>query len=537
MKARKTPPPAKLPFALVETGVKGLRLVAVNAAARGFGLTRGQRLADARAAVPDLLSELHEPEADMASLLGLCRWLERYSPWVSPDAPDGILLDVTGIPHLFGGEAAMLAEMGARLGRYGFTARVGLAQTIGAAWALARYSPLSSYRRKPGPTDGLGAMSRQSSHGEMGPGFRRDDGLGEGLEGLPIEALRIDGESARTLRRLGLKTIGSLLNIPRASLARRFRGETIPENVLLRLDEALGNRDEPLNPLNPPSSFMAHRALMEPVVTPEGLEAILDSLVTALARDLEAKAQGVTRLILKLFRSDGSRIAVPVGLSAPSHDPRHILRLLKPKLETIDAGLGIDAMTLEARETGAIAARQYGFMEDAGGEGLDRLNDRVMNRHETVIASLQEVASHIPERAEIPQLRHPGESRDPLNGNGKANTRKSDGAQGVPAFAGMTEEKAKLRPLLIFDRPEPVSVIAAVPDGPPMRFTWRRVTRRVAKAQGPERIAPEWWRLSEGGTPRDYYAIEDERGRRYWLYREGLYGETQPRWFVHGLSP
>ncbi len=124
MKARKAPPPAGLPFALVETGAKGLRLVAVNAAARRFGLTRGQRLADARAAVPDLLSELHEPEADMASLLGLCRWLERYSPWVSPDAPDGVLLDVTGIPHLFGGEAAMLAEMGARLGRYGFTARI-----------------------------------------------------------------------------------------------------------------------------------------------------------------------------------------------------------------------------------------------------------------------------------------------------------------------------------------------------------------------------------------------------------------------------
>ncbi len=500
MKTRKAPPPAKLPFALVEAGAKGLRLVAVNAAARHFGLTRGQRLADARAAVPDLLSELHEPEADMTSLLGLCRWLERYSPWVAPDAPDGVLLDATGIAHLFGGEVAMLAEMGARLARYGFTARVSIAQTIGAAWALARYG-------------------------------------GDTLEALPVEALRIDGESAHTLRRLGLKTIGSLLTIPRASLARRFRGETIPENVLMRLDEALGHRDEPLNPLTPPSPFMAHLALMEPVVTPEGLDAILVGLVAALARDLEAKAQGATRLILKLFRSDGSRIAVPVGLSAPSHDPRHILRLLKPKFESTDAGFGIDAMTIEARETQAIATRQYGFMEDAGGTDLDRLNDRVMNRHETAIAALKAVASHIPERAEIPQLRHPSESRDPLNRNSRGNTRKSDGVQGFPAFAGMTKEKAKLRPLLIFDRPEPVSVIATVPDGPPMRFTWRRVTRRVAKAQGPERIAPEWWRLSEDGTPRDYYAIEDEKGRRYWLYREGLYGETQPRWFVHGLSP
>jgi protein ImuB len=547
MKARKAPPPAKLPFALVEAGAKGLRLVAVNAAARGFGLTRGQRLADARAAVPDLLSELHEPDADMASLLGLCRWLERYSPWVSPDAPDGILLDVTGIAHLFGGEAAMLAEMAARLARYGFTARVSIAATIGAAWALARYSPPPSSRRKPGPTDGLGAMSRQSSRGEMGPGFRRNDELEE----LPIEALRIDSESARTLRRLGLKTIGSLLDIPRASLARRFRGETIPENVLMRLDEALGHRDEPLNPLNPPSSFTAHRALMEPVVTPEGLEAILDSLVATLVRDLEAKAQGAVRLILKLFRSDGSRIAVPVGLSAPSHDLRHILRLLKPKLETIDAGLGIDAMTLEARETQAIAARQYGFMEDAGGETLDQFNDRVMNRHETVIASLQEVASHIPERAEAPLIRPSGTfSPHFVQGEGERSARvspsprlRSERGEGghacklAPQARKQWPDEGRFRPLLIFDRPEPVSVIAAVPDGPPMRFTWRRVSRRVAKAQGPERIAPEWWRLSDGEASRDYYAIEDDKGRRYWLYREGLYGETQPRWFVHGLSP
>ncbi|MGQ0483865.1 MAG: Y-family DNA polymerase [Hyphomicrobiales bacterium] len=525
MKARKAPPPAKLPFALVETGAKGLRLAAVNATARAFGLRRGQRLADARAAVPDLLSEPHEPEADMASLLGLCRWLERYSPWVAPDAPDGVLLDVTGIPHLFGGEAAMLAEMGARLTRYGFTARLSIAATIGAAWALARYSsdplPLAGEEGDPLRSNGEGEGARGTSpHLSHRASARRAPVLSRArertiLEALPIEALRIDSESARTLRRLGLKTIGSLLDIPRASLARRFRGETIPENVPMRLDEALGHRDEPLNPLNPPSSFMAHRALMEPVVTPEGLEAVLAGLVAALARDLEAKAQGARRLILKLFRSDGSRIAVPVGLSAPSHDPRHILRLLKPKLESIDAGFGIDAMTLEAREMGPIGLRQYGFMEDAGGEGLDRLNDRVMNRHEAVIASLREVESHIPERAEIPHFRHPGERK----------TKEE------------TAVKSRTRPLLIFDRPEPVSVIAAVPDGPPMRFTWRRVTRRVAKAQGPERIAPEWWRPGEGGRLRDYYAIEDERGRRYWLYREGLYGETQPRWFVHGLSP
>ena len=273
---------------------------------------RGMRLADARAQLPELLSELHEAEEDMKSLLGLCRWMERYSPWVAPDAPDGILLDVTGVPHLFGGEARMLAEMKTRLEAYGFTARHGLGDTIGAAWALARYAA-------------------------------------DKLDALPVEALRIDGDAARTLRRLGLKTVGALLAIPRASLARRFRGEAIGENVLLRLDEMMGVRDEPLNPLNPPSSFMAHRALMEPVIGAEGLDAVLTGLVTLLCGNLEGQGKGALRLILKLFRTDGSRISLPAGFSVATHDPRHMLRVLKPKLETIDAGFGIDAMTLEAR--------------------------------------------------------------------------------------------------------------------------------------------------------------------------------------------
>ena len=480
--------------------------MAVNATARSFGLMRGQRLADARAQVPDLLSDLHEAEEDMKSLLGLCRWLERYSPWVAPDTPDGIFLDVTGVPHLFGGEAKMLAEMRTRLEAYGFTARSAIAETIGAAWALARYDAPK-------------------------------------LDALPIEALRIDAESARTLRRLGLKTIGSLLTIPRASLARRFRGEVIGENVLLRLDEMMGHRDEPLNPLNPPSSFMAHRALMEPVISSEGLETVLMGLVTALARDLERQAKGATRLLLKLFRTDGSRASLPAGFSAATYDPAHILRVLKPKLETIDAGFGIDAMTLEARETAMAHVQQYGFMEDDSTLAMEQLNDRVLNRHETEIVALEAVESHIPERAE-----KPGRAliRPPLAGSPFSHTSRTgegkDRKNLLPPQVGegpRRGDEGPSRPLLIFEHPEPATVLASVPDGPPMRFTWRRVTRRVVKSQGPERVAPEWWRLADGERPRDYYVIEDTQGRRYWLYREGLYGETgeaQPKWFVHGLS-
>ncbi|MGH6820619.1 MAG: Y-family DNA polymerase, partial [Methylocella sp.] len=276
---------------------------------------------------------------------------------------------------------------------------------------------------------------------------------------------------------------------------------------------AMGHCDEPLSPLAPPAFFVAHRAFMEPVITPESLEAALASLLARLVSDLEKKSQGAMALQLKLFRTDGSRFNLSASLAAPSHDLPHLLRLLKPKLETLDAGFGIDAMTLEASETAPAIVQQFGFMENGNPLGLEQLSDRVMNRHGAGISTLQTVESHIPERAEIPQFPHPGVNQSP--------------------------SKAKnQRPLLIFNRPEPAIVIAAVPDGPPMRFIWRRITHRVMRSQGPERIAPEWWRLDEGASlPRDYYMIEDGHGRRYWLYREGLYGEAEPKWFVHGLSP
>jgi protein ImuB len=532
----------------------------VNAGARQFGLSAGQRLADARAAVPDLLTEAHEPEKDQGSLLGLARWMERYSPWVAPDSKDGLLLDSTGVSHLFGGEDQMLKDIQKRLETYGFSTRTAVAETIGAAWALARFG---------GPPSSAlsGTFSREKARekadcNEPSPAFRAGEGgrrpdEGPRLNPLPVEALRIDANSARTLRRLGLKTIGSLLALPRASLARRFRGESIHENVLLRLDELTGTRHEALNAINPPSSFMAHRALMEPVISHEGLQSVLTGLVHALTADLATQNQGALRLILKLFKSDGGRAQIPVGLSAPSHDVKHILRLLLPKLDSLDAGFGIDAMTLEARETGAMVTHQHGFMEDDTLTPLATLNDRVMNREERGLSTLEAVASHVPERAELaePVALIPSDRLQSRNSfshektREKANRQKpspalraGEAGRRAPTSQAMSgDEGAQIntRPLLIFAPPEPARVIAAVPDGPPMRLTWRRVTRKIVKSQGPERIAPEWWTLTEGERPRDYYNIEDDQGRRYWLYRDGLYGDddaTPPKWFVHGLS-
>jgi protein ImuB len=538
-------PPRGLPFALVEKGPKGLRLSAVNAAARQFGLSPSQRLADARAAVPDLLTEQYEPEKDQTSLLGLAQWMERYSPWVAPDGKDGLLLDSTGVSHLFGGEEQMLRDIKKRLETYGFTARMAVGETIGAAWALARFGGKGTSSVTPAARQLLqrrsDSVEPSLASGEGGP---RASVVGEVplLHPLPIEALRIDADATRTLRRLGLKTIGSLTALPRASLARRFRGESIHENVLLRLDELDGTRHEALNAINPPSSFMAHRALMEPVISHEGLQSVLTGLTHTLANDLEKQNQGALRLILKLFKSDGGRAQIPVGLSAPSHDVKHILRLLLPKLDSLDAGFGIDAMTLEARETGAMIAHQHGFMEDDPLKPLASLNDRVMNREAKGLSKLEAVESHVPERAEreanTPLSRQPAADTLPRKGGG-ATKRKPSPLAGEGAERQRSGRGETSRPLLIFAPPEPARVIAAVPDGPPMRLTWRRVTRKIVRSQGPERIAPEWWNLSEGERPRDYYHIEDDQGRRYWLYRDGLYGDddaTPPKWFVHGLS-
>lgn len=473
-------------FALLEHGAKGMRLAAINRQARSLGLVQGQPLADARAAVPDLLTAAHDPEVDKTSLLGLCHWMERYSPWVSPDGIDGILLNITGIAHLFGGEEAMMTVIGERLQGYGFTSRLACAETIGAAWAHARYGG------KPGPETHI----------------------------LPVEALRIDAASAQTLRRLGLKTIGALTQLPRGVLASRFRGEVIQEHVQRRLDQLLGFSDEPLTPVHPPAVFLAHRALMHPVISHEGLTTLLWRMTQDLCIDLVEKGQGALRLVLRLFRSDGGRLDVPAGLSAPSHDAAHIFRLLEPKLHGHDVGLGIDALTLEARETAHAETRQYGFMEEAHDKGLAELNDRILNRQERSLANLAPVASHIPERAER-ETSLPGAL--PVKSQAQAAGRST----------------AMPRPHLLFDRPEPAAVIATVPDGLPAVLVWRRVKRKLVKVQGPERIAPEWWRREPRARLRDYYMVEDERGRRYWIYCEGFYGDEEgppPKWFVHGLS-
>ncbi len=526
------------PFALVGSEERGLLLTAVNGASAAYGLIPGMGLADARAICPHLLTAPAEAKKDADALLALASWASvRYSPTLNVDGDDGLWLDVNGVTHLFGGEEKLLADLEGRLTRSGFTARLALAETLGGAHALARYARTSPI---------------VVPQGKIAPA----------LASLPVEALRLAPEIAHLLRCLGLKRIGQLYTLPRASLERRFHAKDVTEAVLLRLDQAVGQREEKRISLTPAADFTVRLPFPEPLITHEGVLAGLDYLVEELCALLARKARGARRLALWLCRSDGSSTVIEAGLSAPSRERKHLLRLFKEKIEGIDMGFGVDLMAFAALATEPLLPAQTSLAageEKAAAEpSIDRLVNRLGAR---AVRRLVPRASHIPESAQI--------TRSALaRGSLARNT-------GAPAWDGQAKPQ---RPPLLFERPEPLTVLAEIPEGPPARFTWRHVSRRVVKAEGPERIAPEWWRelrtfspiKGEGGDgprpspgggrittsvlasdplpgpppfggrgrPRDYYRIEDEDGHRYWVFREGLYQESErgaPGWFLHGV--
>ncbi|MDB5460941.1 MAG: protein imuB [Caulobacteraceae bacterium] len=475
-----------------------MTLHAVNDAAKRFGLRRGQSHADARAIAPGLASAPAEPAEEARALEALALWFERFSPLVAVDGAEGLFLDMTGAAHLFGGEEALLREILVRLEAAGIKACVALADTPGAAWALARYS------------------QRRMSLAPAG-------GARDAIANLQVEALRLDEAAVRLLARFGLQRIGDLYNLPRAGLARRFRGQ---EGLALvrRLDQALGVEAEPLTPQRPPPDYRAWQVLAEPIIDRDGVAFALPPLAQALALQLERDGQGARMLALDAFRTDGRVVRLKAGLSAPSRSPAHLLRLLKEKgLETLDLGFGADALMLTALAAEPLAGAQTELAGDVRLAASDNLLAGLIDRLEAklgegAVRRPQGVESHLPERSErwLPAGPRPPE----------------------PICA----DPGRPRPLLLFDPPEPVEAIAELPDSAPSRFVWRRAAHRVAKAQGPERLSPEWWRPSPAQGPhrtRDYYAVEDDVGRRFWLFRDGLYNredlDRPPHWWIHGV--
>lgn len=509
------PGPASAPFALVHTTTGGERLYALNATAQARGLQRGQALADAKALEPHLRIAPCAPEADKRLLQALARWCGRWSPWTAPDpgAPgrDGVLFDISGCARLFGGEDRLVTAMLDAVREQGFTAAAAIAPTLGLAWGLARFAAPQSQT-----------------------GWLISDGAAPDLDSLPVEALRI-GDTAATLRRFGLKRVGGISHLPRAQLTRRFG-----RDLVQRLDQARGDEAEALSPLQHKTPFRSRLRFPEALLMLENIKQAVRECANSLCERLDGEGRGLRQVELHLFRVDGKTHLLGVGTAAPAQDPAHIARLFNEKLDRaeIDIGFGIDVVELCARRTESLAGRQTALMarEEVDSEDLARLTDRLIVRlGQKSVTTARRRESHLPERAAGWRADLPP-SVTPLGV-----------AEQAPAAlarrAGTGDLKPEPapdpnRPLLILARAEPAEAVAEIPDGPPRSFVWRRVHHQVSRAEGPERLAPEWWRDQLSARTRDYFRVETREGRRFWLYREGLYGleTSQPAWYVHGAS-
>jgi protein ImuB len=478
-------------------------LWAVSGEAARRGLRRGQALADAKALEPRLHIASYAPDSDQRLLGAFARWCGRWSPWTAADpgepGSDGVLLEISGCAHLFGGEDVMIATVLDAVRGQGFTASAAIAPTLGLAWGMAR----------------------KAAH-KTTKGWLIADEIDAALAPLPVTALRI-GTTAATLKRFGLKTVGDLIALPRDQLTRRFG-----RDLLRRLDQATGREEEILNPLQPKTPFRTRLRFAEALLLLDSLKKAVSEAAITLCEQLEKEGRGLTRLTLNLYRVDGKTILLGVGTAAPARDPAHITRLFNEKLDraAIDIGFGVDVVELIASETAPMTGRQDGLMPETRDDAADLacLTDRLVVRlGEERVKRAAARQSHLPERA---------------SGWRPGNATKLGVADNAAQASFLPETPPPDRPLLILARPEPAEAVAEIPDGPPRSFTWRRVRHQVTRAEGPERLAPEWWRQRGGLRTRDYFRVETEEGRRFWLYREGLFGlETNhPTWFVHGAS-
>ncbi len=472
------------------------RLSAVSLEAARLGLRVGQKATDALALVPDLATAEAEPDADADALTALADWCVRFSPAVAVDAPDGLFLDVTGVDHLWGGEAALLADFRRRLSANGLPFRCAIADTPGAAWALAHFAEDGAIA----PPGGQAAL----------------------LAPLPPAALRLETQTWAQVERLGIRQVGQLMSIPRGPFARRFG-----RAAMSRLDQALGREREALTFRRPPNPWFARLAFAEPISAPEDMARVTADVAARLCARLETEGQGARRFEVCFHRVDGKVLPLQVGLALPGRDPVRIAKLFAPKLETVDPGFGIEVVTLTGDAVEPISGRQARLdkaREATLAEGLAPLIDRLTNRlGEDRVWRAAPAESHVPELAQ--RRARPLEKPDAAKSN-----------------EARPWDRETPRPARLFRRPEPLEAVMAItPDDPPSQFRWRGQTHRIRRAEGPERIGEEWWKGQiedvHTGHVRDYYRVEDEAGARFWLFRAGLYGDprTPPKWWLHGL--
>ncbi len=513
-------PQLKAPLALYEHIKGGLRLAAVDAEAARHGLSVGQNLADARALVPELtVREIDRPLLE-AAFADFADWQSNASPLVAVmnevSVFGDLVLDITGVAHLFGGERPMLRLLLTRLRDLGYTVAGAIAPTIGSAWAVSHFA-----RSQVVEAADLEAV----------------------LDPLPVHALRLSEAQIAGLTQMGLKSVGQLRPRPRKPLQARFG-----ISLLARLDQAYGTIEERMTPRLPPVELYAERRFADPIGLMDDVLMTCHDLAIQLAIRLEAEGQGGQAFHLFLYRVDHKVMALSVNSGRVTRDPDHISKLFSNRAERLageyDAGFGIDMIRLAVSSVSELDAVQLGAFSHQGvAEDLDQLNDRMSSRLGTMaVLKTQLVASHIPERA----------------------------ARLVPALVAGNDAQSQgwptpQRPLRLLPVPEPVAINAEVPEGLPASMIWRRESYKIEKASGPERLGAEWWRheqrlqlvapqpLEKGETPpyipklelfdpdagtRDYYIVEDASGRRFWIYRQGFHRPDEPAvWYLHGFFP
>ena len=465
-------------------------LAAVDRQALALDLHPGMKLADARARVPELAVFDHDVAADALLLKQLALSCERYTPIVAIHPPHSLMLDITGCTHLFGDEQALAHDVEARFDSAGFSLQWATAETVDAALALARF------------------------------------GLKEEAEAqLPVAALEMNARTQGALERAGLYHIGDLINRPRAPLAARFGGE-----LVLKLERILGEEERPVNPEIRQAPIITEQRFAEPLGHIDTVTRCLQELFLEAAQALEEREQGARHIAMQLFRCDGHIARLDIETGAATRDVKLFRRLLDERIDSLndplDPGFGYDLLRLSIRSAERLSAAQTdmdGAQDNEADEAelLGQLSIRLGRENLLKFAAAD---SHIPEHG--------------LRARAALDAQMEMLADWEKPVAG----EPPCRPLFLFDPPQHVEVMAEVPDGPPRRFTWRRSTHNITRAEGPERVAATWWQRRQGYVPgkagltRDYYRVEDSEGRRYWLFRHGLYGteKTQPDWYIHG---
>lgn len=480
---RKHPKLSSVPCAIELTSGNKSTVFALNDLAASAGVTVGMKVADAQALCPKIEIHEHDQERIDYLLKAMADWCYRYSPIISIDAPDGLIIDVSGCTHLLGGEKQFLKDVVNRFCGFGYQVRVAMADTVGTAWAVARYGvktpiiPVAANR--------------------------------EAITSLPPKALRLPAEVTDNFWKLGIHSIGFLMGIPRHLLVKRFG-----RLVASRIDQALGEINEYIKPNQPAPVYSARLDILETISTAEAIAIGVMQTIEELCAQLDKDQRGLQEVKLTSYRVDGFVQHLTVGTSLPTRNAEHVFRLFRDKLTTLIPGLGIELFILSATHTEPLSAEQEKLIHneaDLNDDSIAKLVDKVGNHFGKQVHGyrFQSRESHLPERAvtEVSAIKDK-ESMWPQN---------------------------KLRPHTLLKRPELIEVTAAkLPDYPPRKFKYKNTVHDIKRADGPERIESEWW--LQKAELRDYYRLEDAQGKRFWVYRLGEYGGVaNVNWYIHGF--